>query len=274
LAWADYDNDGRLDFLTTGLTNGDSRISQLWRNTGSSFTNVSVPGLPGNFNNSLAWGDYDNDGRLDFLIAGTIEGGNVSQLWRNNAISSNSPSAAPAGLSSIVDGATVVLKWNPPADDHTPAAGLSYNVRIGTTPGGSDIASASALTNGTLLVPRMGAARNGSTAFHDLSPGQTYYWSVQAVDTGFAGSLLAVEQQFTTSPLLINPVHHANGVFEFEFTNRTVLNFEILASTNIALPLTNWTNLGPATSLGGGRYRFTDLLAPGDTQRFYELRSP
>jgi len=228
--------------------------------------------LPGNFDNSLAWGDYDNDGRLDFLVAGTISGGAVSQLWRNNTVSSNSPSAAPAGLSASVSGTAVVLKWNPPVDDHTPAGGLSYNVRIGTTPGGSDIVSAPALTNGVLLVPQMGTARNGSTTFYNLAPGQTYYWSVQAVDTSFTGSPFAAEQQFNTSPLLANPIQQANGVFEFDFTNRTARNFDILVSTNVTLPSADWTNLGPAAALGGGRYRFTDAGAIGKPVRFYLLR--
>jgi hypothetical protein len=272
LAWGDYDNDGRLDFLITGLTNGVTEVSEVWRNTGSGFTNVPVTGLPGQFDNSLAWGDYDSDGRLDFLIAGTIEGGNVSQLWRNTVALSNAPPAAPAGLSSIVSGSAVELKWNPPVDDHTPTAGLSYNVRIGTTPGASDIVSAPALTNGILLAPQMGAARGDSIAFHQLTPGQTYYWSVQAVDTSFAGSPFAAEQHFSTSPLLILPLLQAEGVYEFEFTNRTGLNFAIFAATNVTVPLTNWANLGPATSLGDGLYRFTDAGAADQPQRFYLLR--
>ncbi|HTD64956.1 MAG TPA: VCBS repeat-containing protein, partial [Candidatus Limnocylindria bacterium] len=86
-AWGDYDNDGRLDFLITGgiprQNDQDddfpfTPISQLWRNTGSGFANVTAtvaPGLPGSFYGSVAWGDYDNDGRLDFLLSG--------QLWRN-----------------------------------------------------------------------------------------------------------------------------------------------------------------------------------------------
>ena len=57
----------------------------MWRNTGGGFTNVPVAGLPGNFDSSVSWGDYDNDGRLDFLVAGTIEGGTVSQLWHKSA---------------------------------------------------------------------------------------------------------------------------------------------------------------------------------------------
>jgi hypothetical protein len=266
LAWGDFDNDGRLDFLITGLTNGATEISQVWRNTGSGFTNLPVPGLPGNFDNSLACGDFDNDGRLDFLVAGTISGNIVSQVWRNTTLSSNSPPAAPAGLSSTVSGDTVVLKWSPPV------AGLSYNVRIGTTPGASDILSAPALSNGRLLVPQMGSARNGLAAIHHLAPGQTYYWSVQAVDTSFAGSDFAAEQQFSTSPLIVNPVHNANGVFAFDFTNQTALNFDILVSTNVMLRATSWTNLGPAILLGGGRYRFTDTAAVGQPQRYYLLR--
>src|SRR5206468_6675078 len=73
LAWGDYDNDGRLDFLLTGLRHYPGGIfSQVWRNTGNGFTNVTVsvaPGLSPVVYGSVAWGDYDNDGRLDLLLA-------------------------------------------------------------------------------------------------------------------------------------------------------------------------------------------------------------
>jgi hypothetical protein len=76
VAWGDYDNDGRLDFLLTGTPDPEGfparHISQLWRNTGSGFSNVTAsvaPGLPGSAS-PVAWGDYDNDGRLDFLLTG------------------------------------------------------------------------------------------------------------------------------------------------------------------------------------------------------------
>jgi hypothetical protein len=272
LAWGDFDNDGRLDFLITGLTNGVTEVSQIWRNTGSGFTNVPIPELLGSFDNSPAWADFDDDGHLDFLISGTISGGTVSQLWRNTLLASNSPPAAPTDLAAKVSGATVVLKWNAPADDHTPAAGLSYNVRIGTTPGGGDILSPEAdPATGWRRVTTLGnLGENLSATFH--LPLGNYYWSVQAVDTSFAGSPFAAEQQFSTRPQLINPVRHANGVFEFDFTNLTALSFDVLISTNITLPLTNWTNLGPASSLGGDRYRFTDAGATSQPQRFYLLR--
>jgi hypothetical protein len=274
LAWADYDNDGRLDFLITGLASGVTRVSQVWRNTGGGFTNVPVPGLAGNFDNALAWGDYDRDSRLDFLIAGTIEAGNVSQLWRNNAASSNSPASAPTALSATVSGTTAILRWNAPVDDHTPSAGLSYNVRIGTTPGGSDIVSAPALGNGVLLVARMGAARGDSAAIHHLTPGQTYYWSVQAVDSSFAGSAFTAEQQFTISPLQINSARRANGIFELTFTGPPGASFTVLATTNLSLSLDSWNILGASVEISPDQFRFTDPQATAHPQRFYRVRSP
>src|SRR6185503_12257451 len=81
VAWGDYDNDGRLDFLLTGLSSVGSPVSQLWRNTGSGFSNVTASvalGLPGGYFGSVAWGDYDNDGRLDFLLTSLL----YSQVWR------------------------------------------------------------------------------------------------------------------------------------------------------------------------------------------------
>jgi hypothetical protein len=280
VAWGDYDNDGRLDFVITGVTtNANTAISQLWRNTGSGFSNVTAsvaPGLLGVVNSSVARGDFDNDGRLDLLLTGHDGSNPRSQLWRNNAPGSNAPPAAPAGLSAISSGATITLSWNAPADDHTPTNGLNYNVRIGSTPGASDVLAPMALTNGLRLLPALGDVQTGTNALYELSrlaPGQKYYWSVQAVDTSFAGSPFATEQQFVIGPRLFNPSRSAS-VFEFYFTNETGLTFDVLASTNVALPLVNWTNLGSnALSLGGGLYRFTNSAPASQPQRYYMLRS-
>ncbi len=268
VAWGDYDNDGRLDFLLTGCCAG----SQLWRNTGSGFSNVTAsvaPGLPGVGDSSVAWGDFDNDGRLDFLLTG------AGQLWRNNMPVSNAPPAAPTGLSSTLSRATVSLSWNPPADDLTPSTGLNYNLRIGTTPGASDVLAPMALTDGLRLLPALGNAQAGTNAFVlNLAPGRDYYWSVQAVDTGFAGSPFAAEQQFTvTAPRIIELLMLGNGHFQFSFSNEASVIYAVLGSTNAALPLAQWTVLGPPVSLGGGLYRFTDTGAMGQAQRFYILRA-
>ena len=273
VAWGDFDNDGWLDFLFTGLPDTGLEISQLWRNTGRGFTHVPVLELPGHFDNSLAWGDFDNDGKLDFLVAGISGIDIVSQLWRNTTAISNSPPAAPTELSANVLGDEVTLSWTPPADDFTPSAGLSYNVRIGSTPGGSDIVAAPALVDGKLLVPHMGTARNRSATFHRLKPGRAYYWSVQAVDSGFVGSPFAAEQQFSINPLAIAQVHYANGVFEFTFTATPGASFTAIATSNPNLPLSTWIELGTVSEVSPGYFHFTDSQSTNLPQRFYRVRS-
>jgi hypothetical protein len=70
-AWADYDNDGWLDLF---VANGES-LSQnnfLYRNNGDGTFSRVLEGSPANdggYSFGCAWGDYDNDGFLDLIVA-------------------------------------------------------------------------------------------------------------------------------------------------------------------------------------------------------------
>jgi hypothetical protein len=54
------------------------------------------------------------------------------------------------------------------------------------------------------------------------------------------------------------------------------MSFTVLASTNVALPFGQWSNLGTAVEspLGSGQYPFTDLHATNYSRRFYKVASP
>jgi hypothetical protein len=65
-----------------------------------------------------------------------------------------------------------------------------------------------------------------------------------------------------------------DGLFQFAFTNTPGAFFGLRASTDPALPLSNWTTLGDATEVSPGQFRFTDLQAISRPQRFYRVRSP
>jgi len=71
VAWGDYDNDGDLDILITGLSDPGGWISKIYSNNGNnSFTEQTGISLTGVAQGSVAWGDYDNDGDLDILLTG------------------------------------------------------------------------------------------------------------------------------------------------------------------------------------------------------------
>ena len=109
----------------------------------------------------------------------------------------------------------VMLSWNSAVDDHTPASGLTYNVRAGTSPGGTDLlASHVNATNGFRRVPAMGNAMLRHTLpLTGLTNGQIVYWSVQAVDTAFAGGPFATETSVVTIPTLtITPSNSTNAI--------------------------------------------------------------
>ncbi len=94
-----------------------------------------------------------------------------------------------------------------------------------------------------------------STASSELGAG---YWDLDNVRLT---SILA--------PTLVNPVH-TNGQFQFMLQSEPGLPVEILASSNLALPVANWTSLGTLTNSSGST-PFIDTSANFD-QRFYRAR--
>ena len=83
-AWGDYDNDGDLDILLAGQDSTIDDTTIIYRNNGddtfTAQTGISLAGIAGG---SAVWGDYDNDGDLDILLAGFSHGEVVSKVYSN-----------------------------------------------------------------------------------------------------------------------------------------------------------------------------------------------
>jgi hypothetical protein len=94
------------------------------------------------------------------------------------------------------------------------------------------------------------------------------------VDTSFAGSPFAAEQQSSTGLLLINPVRHGDGVIEFDFKGTPGASFTVVVTTNVSLPLSDWTVLGAVSEVSPGQFGFTDPNATNLSRRYYRVRSP
>ncbi|HWY77869.1 MAG TPA: hypothetical protein VN281_19790, partial [Verrucomicrobiae bacterium] len=72
-----------------------------------------------------------------------------------------------------------------------------------------------------------------------------------------------------TAPTLANLVR-ANGQFSFTLQSDPGLRFQILATTNVTQPSTNWTSIGTVTNVTGSTV-FTDPVTNLNT-RFYRAR--
>ena len=208
LAWGDFDNDGYPDLAISGCVdaNGHGAVTRIYRNDNGAFVDIGAA-IPNTWYGSLAWGDYDKDGRLDLLISGgtvsrpgpTYPGPyySITSIYKNNLSSVDSIPTPPVGLSVQISGQGATLEWNPASDKETPAGALTYNLRVGTQLGGNDIVSSNSLPQtGFRRFPKPGNAGHCRTwSLKNLPAGQ-YYWSVQSVDNELSGSRFAEEKSF------------------------------------------------------------------------------
>ncbi|MFL2982766.1 MAG: hypothetical protein ACJZ12_00060 [Candidatus Neomarinimicrobiota bacterium] len=69
--FADYNDDNRIDFALIGNDASNNSISKIFTNNGAQFVIANAShNLKGVYSGRPSWGDYDNDGDLDLLIAG------------------------------------------------------------------------------------------------------------------------------------------------------------------------------------------------------------
>lgn len=201
-AWGDYDNDGDYDLIMSGQDASNEVISRIFRNDAGTLFETTVDVLPGLVFSTTAWADYDNDGDLDLVATGG-EGVNfteVSSVFDNLSGQSNPNTApsAPVSLTSVANGSTALLSWNDGADAETLGNGLTYSLRVGTTPGGHDVVSGAR----PVAIGERGHANVDTLR---SLPDSTYYWAIKSVDAALSPSQPSAEREFiidTTAPVV------------------------------------------------------------------------
>jgi hypothetical protein len=91
---------------------------------------------------------------------------------------------------------------------------------------------------------------------------------------GSATNTLIIAAGPAVPPYLTNPLRLANGGFQFAFTNSPGAPFTVLASTDLTLPMSNWTVLGSVTEVSPGQFQCTDPQPTNRPRRFYRISSP
>jgi hypothetical protein len=107
-------------------------------------------------------------------------------------------------------------------------------------------------------------------------PGTVSYASREDPDPARRPQLLLVAAGAAVAgppPQFTNIVPGAGSSFKLSGTGPAGAGYRILASTNLALPLSNWTAAATG-SFSGGVFAFTDTQATNSPQRFYRVVTP
>ncbi|MEG4333342.1 FG-GAP-like repeat-containing protein [Microcoleus sp. AT9_A2] len=202
-------------------------------NAGLPNTFIDKGGLPNSgdvVSPNTSWGDSNKDGRLDIALTtkddSSAGGGSFVKIYRNNTPDANTRPSAPQALYPDTNNSNegVKLTWQSPGgsgnpmDSQTPNQGLSYNLRVWTVDKvqvnnqGFETADIinyvigpMSLDDGTRQVVQLGNVTSnywgGSWLLKPdyLIPGKEYHWSVQAIDSAWAGSPFVEGPTFTVS---------------------------------------------------------------------------
>lgn len=265
VTWSDYDHDGDLDLLVQGAEAAiGRRTARVWRNDGEAgFVPASM--LIGAIFADAEFGDLDGDGDIDLISTGSSsQGPSFTNIYENLRQVIPALPSAPQSLAAEVTGPSVLLSWLPTSGSDATNLQTTFNVRVGTSPGASDVVSAMAdIASGKRLVAGPG---NASLADHllleDLADG-TYYWSVQSVNNAFLSSEFAAEGTFTVNAGMavdtesgdVLPTQFAiHGNYPNPFATRTTIRYDLPDAADVQFRV--------ITLLGQEVYRFQPGVMP------------
>lgn len=277
----DFDGDGDLDLLLAGdgftLTDRANAV-EIFRNDGGGvFTSLWLDSEIFLEPQSSFAGDFDGDGDLDFLNSNRFNGSTISRNYLNPVNTAPTAPALIAAQDGMVSSSMTPVKlvWTAATDAQTPAALITYNLRVGTTPGGGEIFS-------DKIPPgpgNVGHALSHTVYLTASEPATTYYWSVQAVDnTSYLHSTFPQEDSLqirlddqgpTMNGTVLDDGQYATTLTTLSaswpaFTDaiNTVAEYSYsIGTTSGGADLVSWTSVG--TALAFSRTNLT--LAEGST---------
>ena len=206
--FGDLDGDGDLDFVIAGKKTEDED------NQFGNSNNQNIFRTYLNVRNQSARVLENSNGNKRPKYAGK----NTAKYVQKESFTVNTPPDAPIlkdikFLSEIDNSAEIPVEfeWNAATDDHTPSEGLTYAIKIGTTPGGEEIMSSNSNSNGIKKDAEKGNVEHNLKWKLSLPEG-TYYYSVQAVDASYSGSAFTAPVQFKVTASGIDSDTDSDGI--------------------------------------------------------------
>ena len=231
--WADWDNDADLDLV---LTNGwasfpiRKRTNFYFRNDGGVLNRDTSSAAAGDsaWSYGAAWGDYDDDGDLDFAVANWFGEGEANFLYRNEADSNGNHwlRVRCAGTSSN-------------------ASGIGCRITVTATVGGSPVTQIREITGADGYCSQTLEAHFG---LGDATQADiTVRWpsgGVQTLDGVAADTRLLVTED-TTVGLLENPTEGRESRLRLgaprpnPFRDHTVIEWALVGPESVRLTVTD-----------------------------------
>jgi PKD repeat protein len=186
VAWGDLNNDGLSDVIISG-NNGSKKTTSIYINDSGNFIRINT-GITGVSDGKVTPGDFDNDNDLDIIVTGHDPNSYFTAIYKNNCTAVNNIPAVPQNLNYQITGNYAVMNWDIASDDKTPSNTLSYNIRIGTSPGKDDIVPSHSASNGFRKIVETGNSQlNTGFILKNLRWQISYNVNIQAIDNSFKG---------------------------------------------------------------------------------------
>lgn len=171
----------------------------------------------------------------------------------------------PSNLTATVTNAQVALNWS------TAAGATSYSVQRST-----NLSGPYAIIATNVYAPVVGSAVTNGT-YTDAAPplGTSYYIVASVNPNGSTNSTAVSAVVATASSPQIGTVQLVNGNLILSGGGGNAgSQYYILASTNLMLPVSQWTPLTTNYFDGFGNFASTNALTPGSLQLFYLIKVP
>jgi hypothetical protein len=269
VALGDYDNDGNLDILLTGTTNGfgTDAITEVWRNQGDgTFTNIPT-NLPGVSQGAVAWGDFNQDGRLDILLTGYTQTGAVCQVWRN--LGNGTFTNMNVGLPGVYQSSVALADYDNDGKLDILLAGLDNQTNVICQVWRNTGNWVFTNINAGLL-----GVRAGSVAWADFDNDGRLDLLLSGLDTNSNPTLRVYHNNTIANnafaPRITGLKTLTNRSQHLSFSGQTGFGYTVWASTN----LVQWKSLGVPNEGSPATYQFTDLSATNLPARLYRLSRP
>lgn len=233
--WGDVDQDGDIDVIMNGIYYAVSGfpsiyIGYIYLNQGNGDF-VLADSIESVKYADIQLGDLDGDNDLDLLLTGRYDYQDYRcAVYENqyNEIQNTTPQA-PNGLGFEVNNSSVTFYWDASFDNETDTAGLTYNLRIGTSQQTDNVKAAmSDNSDGYRLVPAKGNVGQTLSFTVPSLPNGSYYASVQAIDNSFIGSSFSNEVVFDVDGIK----EHVNSINPLVYISPNPFNKQFLVEIN------------------------------------------